>query len=99
MRIELEQLVAEAAGDVVDPLAAGEAAVEDRNLGLARRHEAAVDVADSLFHRARLPSDLGPSPAITRWSAHGPGSWRRARPWSRPGIAAWCAARSRPARG
>jgi hypothetical protein len=53
MRIELEQLVAEAAGDVVDAFTAGKPAIEDRDLGLARRHEAAVDVANSHFHRAR----------------------------------------------
>jgi hypothetical protein len=44
--------VSETAGDVVDAFAASEAAVEDRNPGLARRHEAAVDVTYSVFHRS-----------------------------------------------
>src|SRR5262245_8815978 len=49
--VELEELVTEAARDVIDALTAGKASVEDRDLGFARRYEGAIDVAKSLFHR------------------------------------------------
>src|SRR5262245_24839676 len=49
--VELEELVAEAARDVIDALTAGKASVENRDFGFARRYEGAIDVAKSLFHR------------------------------------------------
>src|SRR5262249_14132073 len=58
--VELEELVSETAGDVVDAFAASEAAVEDRDPSLARRHEAAVDVAYSVFHRIHHPGAFAP---------------------------------------
>src|SRR5262249_3931914 len=51
--VELEELVAVAAGHIINPFTAREAAVENRDLRLARRHEAAVDVADTILHVAQ----------------------------------------------
>ena len=49
--LELERLVPESAGDVVDPVAGVETHVENRHPGLALGHEAAVQIDDLLMHR------------------------------------------------